>query len=201
MHKGELLMKTRLILIKHAKTSTNERDVFSCGNYSDLNQDGFDEAEHIVERIEDKIDLLYSSTDLKCVNTARAIAKAKSIELMVSDDLDDVYGGQWEAKRWDEISQKWPNEYQTWINEPYKLTFPGGESLEQFKNRLIMKLRKLVNENPGRTICAVVCNHPLNLLFSYFEGLDFKKISLGRKFGNGSVHIVDIENGVFKKVT
>lgn len=200
-NKGEVNhMKTRIILLKHGLSCENERELFSCGNDADLTQEGVVQTEHALERIEETIDLLYSGTDLKSVSTARVISKRKAVPLMVSDELDDLYGGHWEGRRLDDIAREWPKEYHVWTNEPYKMVLPAGEGVEEFKNRLLMKFRSLVNLNTGKTICWVTCTYALNLILSYVEGIDFKRLSFQSRFSNASIHIIDIEGGEFKIV-
>lgn len=190
-------MKTRLVLIKYAVSEFDDDSFFK--NTKPMNKDlsFFKEINFSFESIDLEIDLLYCGTDVLSVETAKKISKQKKIPLTVSEYLDDLKIEEWEGQKWENIAREYPKQYELWRNSPYKLNIKNAESISEFKDRLIMKLRDLVNRNDGKNICFVTGDYPLNLLFSYFEKTDYTKLSFDRKFKGGSVYFVDIENGDF----
>jgi broad specificity phosphatase PhoE len=193
-------MKTRLILVKHAKAWNSDVKLVSHGNQLDLTKEGIKQAEDLLDHIKEEIDLLYTGTDLKSVSTGKVISQSKRVPLTINDELDDLYTGEWEGKSIEEIMRDYPEQYQTWLKVPYEMEFPKGETVDQFKNRVIGKLRSIINRNDGKTILYVTCDYPINLLISYFRGMDYQKLSFVHKFEDASVYRVEIENGRFKFV-
>ncbi len=193
-------MKTRLVLVKYVASEFDDDSFFK--NRKPINK-GVASLEGLsfsLENIDCDIDILYSGTDVLSVQTAKKISSEKAIPLTVSEYLDDMFGGDWEDKKWEDISKKFAHEYRLWQDRPCELKLPNGESVDEFKNRLIMKLRDLVNRNSGKSICYVTGDYPINLLLSYFKKLDYTKSSFAKKFEGGSIYYIDIENGNFSVI-
>jgi broad specificity phosphatase PhoE len=178
----------------------DNNEILSPGNGFDLTQEGIKQAMNLSLEIKDEVDLLYSGADFKSVSTGKVISKVKKVPLTINDSLDDIYMGDWEGKSKKEIMENYPQEYQIWLNVPYKMEFPKGETVDEFKNRIIGMLRSVIHKNEGKTILFVTSDYPLNLLFSYFSGRDYKELSFSKKFKEATFYTIDIENGKFQLV-
>ena len=49
------------------------------------------------------IDVIYSSSLKRTLQTAQYIADAKNLPIIRTDKLKEINGGEWEGKRWDEL--------------------------------------------------------------------------------------------------
>jgi broad specificity phosphatase PhoE len=102
---------------------------------------------HLVEKV-------YSSNKKRAVQTARIIFPKAKIERVPG--LEEMDFGIFEGMTHCQILEKYPRIYQKWLNDPFSVRIPKGESLNSFKKRVIAAFEKLVCGDPGNF--AVVCH-------------------------------------------
>lgn len=139
-------------LIRHGKTFGNTKK-----RYIGKTDESILETE--VEKIKNVQlpvpELLLSSPLQRCYQTAQLLFPGKNIEIM--ENFKECDFGEFENKNFHELSNCLS--YQRWIDSGGKEPFPGGESVEEFKNRILEgfnQMLKNAEEHKNKSIVAVV---------------------------------------------
>jgi len=194
-------MKTRLIFVRHAEAEGNFKRIFHGWTDSEITEKGHLQAQRVAERLKDvKIDVLYSSSLKRTLQTAGYIAKIKGLPIIRTDKLKEINGGDWEGQDWDVLPQKWPVEYDTWENQPHIHRMPNGETMEEFQQRVVKEVMHIINNNKGKNICIVTHGTAIRALQCYFHACELDWIINIPWQDNTAVTIVDYEDGRFNFV-
>lgn len=149
-------MKTRIIFVRHAEAEGNLYRIFHGWTDSSITEKGHIQAQRAAESLKDtQIDILYSSSLKRTIQTAQYIADMKKLPIIRTDKLKEINGGEWEGKRWAELPGIWPKEYDTWENAPHTHKMPNGECMEEFQQRLKDEVLHIISNNKGKNICIV----------------------------------------------
>lgn len=193
-------MKTRLIFIRHAEAEGNAKREFHGWTDGDITLRGHKQAQKVANRLKDidiDIDVIYSSTLKRTLQTAGYISEIKNLPIIRTDKLKEINGGDWEGKRWDELGSLWPYEHSTWENEPHIHKMPNGESMSEFHDRLILEVQYIINNNKGKNICIVTHGTAIRALMCTFYNCSLEKMQSIKWYDNTSVTIIDYEDGKY----
>ncbi|TBR18865.1 histidine phosphatase family protein [bacterium] len=147
-------MKTKLILIRHGQTHWNAQKKY-CG-FMDvgLSPKGKRQAEKLHRRLHcEKVHHVYASDRKRAVQTAQIVFKEFKIKKLKG--LREMHFGCFEGLTHKQIMKKHRRVYQKWLNDPFNCKIPEGETLKSFKKRVAVALRKIVDDNPGKTVAVV----------------------------------------------
>lgn len=194
-------MKTRLILVRHAEAEGNLKRIFHGWTDSQITERGHIQAKKVAERLKDMhIDVIYSSTLKRTIQTAEYIAKAKGLPIIRTDKLKEINGGDWEGEEWSVLPEKWPKEYDTWENKPHVHRMPNGESMEEMQKRIVKEIKHIINSNKGKNICIVTHGTAIKALMCFFYKCKLEDMLSIPWHDNTAVTIVDYEDREFKVV-
>lgn len=194
-------MITRLVLVRHAEAEGNMNRVFHGWSDSNITEKGRLQAQRAAERLKDEeIDVIYSSSLKRTLQTAEYIARVKMLPIIRTDKLKEINGGDWEGKGWDELADIWPNEHFTWENRPHLHQMPNGESMEEFQKRLSGEIDYIINNNKGRNICIVTHGTAIRALMCYFLGYELSEMLNIMWYDNTSITRVEWNNGKFNVI-
>jgi broad specificity phosphatase PhoE len=158
---------TRLLLIRHGESVVTVRRVLgglrSCVGLSDL---GRSQADALRERLDRTgefggIDVLYSSTMPRAIETAELIAPAlpgpegTRREIHLDADLCEHDPGEADGLTFTEVVERYGDT--DWIAEPYTQHIPGAESIAVFHHRVMGAITRLVARHPGQTV-VIACH-------------------------------------------
>lgn len=192
-------MKTRLILVRHAEAEGNYKRLFHGWTDGDITEKGHLQAQKLAERLADMdIDVLYSSSLKRTLQTAGYISDIKCLPIIRTDKLKEINGGDWEGVPWDVLPQKWPVEYNTWENKPHIHKMPNGESMEEFQQRLIEEIIYIIESNKGKNICVVTHGTAIKSLMCYFKNCELEEMFNIPWCDNTAVTILDYAEGGFE---
>jgi len=171
----------RLILIRHGQTSDNEQKLYAGIKDAPLSERGRKQAESLTPLMKDKgVSVVYRS-DLA---RARQTAKIAFPFFNATEDLNfrEINFGLFEGLRHEELMDRFPVEYQAWIDNPCEVTPPQGESLMDLQNRVLSRLKQIIAEHADDTVAIVSHGGPIKIILcdvlnQGFE--DFWNISQG----------------------
>jgi broad specificity phosphatase PhoE len=193
---------TRLIIVRHAEAEGNKNRVFHGWTDSEITEKGHIQAMHVAERLKDThIDILYSSSLKRCVQTASYIASVKGLPIIKRDKLKEINGGMWENMPWAVLPEKWPEEYYLWDNRPHLLKMPDGESMVKFQHRIIDEFQYIIGKNKGKSICAVTHGTAIKTIMCHFYNCSLEEMINIPWYDNTAVTIIECENGTFNILT
>ncbi len=188
-------MKTRLIFVRHAEAEGNANRVFHGWTDSNITEKGRLQAQIVAEKISGlDIDVIYSSSLKRTVQTASYIANKKRLPVICSDDLKEINGGDWEDISWEELERKWPEQYGLWGKMPHLHIMPNGESMVGLMERLLTEIRRIIGINKGRNVCIVTHGTAIQVLMCCFRGCGLEKMSDYLWHDNTAVSVVDYDD-------
>lgn len=194
-------MKTRLIFVRHAQAEGNMLREFHGWTDSEITDMGHKQAQRVAERLqEEPIDVLYSSSMKRTLQTAQYIADRKQLPIIRTDKLKEINGGDWEGTKFEQLSTLWPIEHDTWENKPHLHQMPNGESMEEFRERLLQEVDAIIAANRGKTICIVTHGTAIKALMCHFHVCPLEHMVNIPWYDNTSVTIIDHEDGHFKVI-
>lgn len=159
---------TTLLLIRHGATPANEqRPRILQGSSIDqsLSERGRHQAAAVASYLSDRrIDAVYSSRLKRAIETAREIATPHALESRPIDDIQEVNVGQWERLDWETIRQKYPTDYNRYMENSALHGYLGGENYTQVQARIMPVFRDLAVRHAGQTF-AVVAHTVVNRTF------------------------------------
>lgn len=151
-------MKTKLYIVRHAETEGNiEKRLTGRKDYN-LTEKGEKSAEKLAQRLSDvKFDALFSSSSNRTKKTIEPIAKQNNLPIVQLDDLCEMYFGDYDGWKWEDVNKINPEikHRQNEINEISGI--PNQESMEETAERMYKCVKKICNENEGKTI--LICSH------------------------------------------
>ena len=127
-----------IILVRHGETDWNATETFRGRTEVALNDTGMKQAKALGSYLaKEKIDIIYSGPLRRAVDTAKAIAAEQNLEVNTVENLTDFNYGDWQGISRKEVERNDPELYRDWLDTPEQVKVPGGESLEDVRNRAI----------------------------------------------------------------
>jgi broad specificity phosphatase PhoE len=150
-------MPTRIVLVRHGQTAWN-KDVRFRGR-ADVELDGFGlrQAEATGRYVAARwpVVAVYASPMRRAMQTAEAVARAHGLTAHPLPGLLDVDFGQWQGLSPDEVAQRSPDLFRAWAEAPHTVHFPGGESLDDVRQRILAGLDEVVARHRGQAVALV----------------------------------------------
>lgn len=164
---------TRVYVVRHGQTAWNVGEIFRGRADIPLDETGKKEAELAGKALKDvKIHAIYSSPLSRSMQTSEGIAQFQDVSITPLDAIIDISYGEWEGKSREEVEEKYSDLYKLWITEPQKVQFPGGESLEQVRSRIMAAMEELLTKHHDENIVLVAHRVPNKVISCAVLGLD-----------------------------
>ena len=190
---------TKIMLIRHGQSMANLEEIYVGNTDSELTPLGRKQAQctaqYIFENFE--VDKVYASSLRRAYDTGKAVADKFGLDVNSDDRLKEIYGGEWEGKKFVDLVKNYPEEFGTWLNDLGNAFCPGGETIVDLKNRVMEALFQIAQENDGKKIVIATHATPIRILQVCCEEkslVDMKNIPW---VSNASVSFVKYENGKF----
>ncbi len=147
---------TKLVLIRHGETDWNLEGRYQGQSDIPLNANGMLQAKELAEMLRAQhFDAIYSSDLLRARLTAEILARTTGAPLHVDPRLREINQGQWEGMLFSEIRQRYPELIAQRRNDPLSVIPPGGESIEQVRERVLAALKAIVTAHPDGEVAIV----------------------------------------------
>lgn len=166
-----LYMATRLYLVRHGETN-GASDLRYWGSTDvELSPLGIRQAECLRERLaSEKIETIYSSNLQRAVRTAQIINAAQNAPLAIAPELKEIDFGELEGLSFPEIRDRYPQASAVALGRSLGGCYPGGDSLEGFRERVLSFLRRL-DGHPGQRLLIVAHSGTLRVLICHLLGM------------------------------
>ena len=168
---------TRFVLIRHGQTGWNKEARFRGRVDIDLDETGMRQAQAVGERFaQSELAAIYSSPLKRAIATAEPIGRRLSLQVVPLEGINDMHFGSWEGRSIDEVREQDKELFDLWRYSPEKLSIPGGETLDDVRQRVAATVDDLAarHENDNvllvthRVVCKVLLCHLLGLDNSHF---------------------------------
>ena len=193
---------TRILLIRHGESTANREQVFS-GHYDiELEEKGKLQAKQTAEYVVRtyQIDKVYASDLKRAYETGKAVADIIGTDVVTDARLREVYGGKWEAVKFLELPQLYPEDYKTWMEDIGNVRCTGGESIKEMAQRVYDTVLEIAKENDGKTIVIATHATPIRGLQSMIQTGGTEKMQQIRWVTNASVSELEYVDGCWNYI-
>lgn len=188
---------TRLVITRHGQSIANAEYRFAGHSDFDLSEIGKAQAELTSQYIcaNEKIDMIYSSDLLRAYNTAAPTAKKLGLEIIPTEELREIYAGEWEGRTTAELAVEFEEDFGVWKNDYANSRCTGGESTAEVYDRVVATVKRLAQKHDGKTlllsthatVVRALCAHSLGLTADRTGEIPFTH--------NASINIFNYEDG------
>ena len=161
-----MIESTRIIAIRHGETTWNV-DARMQGHIDiGLNDTGRWQAERLAQALaEEPIAAMYASDLGRAHDTALAISQVIGVPVHNDEGLRERHFGDFQGKTLAEIEATLPEQAMRWRTRDPGFAPSGGESLLQFRTRVVATAEKLAAQHPGELIALVAHGGVLDVLY------------------------------------
>jgi probable phosphoglycerate mutase len=140
-----------ITLIRHGETTWNADRRVQGQLEAPLSERGRKQAEALALRLRDeKFDALYSSDLSRAYDTALKICSASianaGVRIEIDERLRERHYGVFQGLTWAEIKSRFPGDYERYRSLFPGITIPGGESMEDFAERVLRALGEIASK-------------------------------------------------------
>lgn len=163
----------RLILIRHGETDWNIEGRYQGQADPPINAKGREQALQLARSMRGvEIELLYSSPLRRALETAEILAAQLDLPIEIDARLQEIHQGDWQTRLRREIQALYPELFRRWESEPWQVSPPGGESLEQVQHRVHAAVDEILRRRHEQPVVLVSHRIPLVLLKLRYQDLD-----------------------------
>ena len=190
-------MKTTLLIVRHGESLGNRDERFLGHTDLGLSELGHRQAAALAEALRTRqIDAVYSSDLCRAAMTVMPAATDRGLPVIPRRDLREIFAGDWEGERFDDLAIKWPTERWTWKNDIGNACPPGGERVAELYERVFAALTAIAGENPGRTVLVGTHATPVRATTARLLGVGLAGMAGIPWAPNASITTVVFEDGI-----
>lgn len=148
----------RIYLVRHGETDWNRRGLYQGTTDVPLNERGHEQARALAAALAPvHFHAVYSSPLLRARATAQAVAAGRDLPLRTLPELREISYGLWQGRGSRPAGRCSPGMEWRWREAPWSVRFPGGETLDEVRDRAGPVLDGIVAAHPAETV--LVCGH------------------------------------------
>ena len=103
-----------------------------------------------------ELQAVYSAPCESARKTTELLTTGRTVKQKVIDSFQNLDHGLWHGKLVDEVRRQQPRLYQQGKEDPESICPPGGETIEQAKQRVIKSLEKILKKHRSGAIALVI---------------------------------------------
>lgn len=165
-------MARRLILVRHGQVEGGFEGRYVGSTDPGLSAAGLRQAEELTARLAPgRPDLILTSPQRRCIETARAAGGGLAAPIEVERDLREVDFGEWEGLSFAQIAARDAAAVDRWARFEPDFCFPGGESIAEFTGRVAGVVARIAAA-PQPTVVAVTHGGVIGFAICALLGLE-----------------------------
>jgi len=162
----------KLILARHGETAWNVEKVFRGRADVSLDEVGIKQADLLGKYLSSwELEAIYSSPAKRALDTANIVARYQKVAVRIAEGLIDFDFGEWQSLPEQEVKRLYPAILDEWHNNPHKVKMPGGESLDDVRERAVELVNDVLSRHQGNVL-LVSHRVVIKVLICYLLGLD-----------------------------
>ncbi len=182
----------RIILLRHGESRDNIKKVLSGRSDPDLTPAGNKQAKKASRFIKKRfatVDIIFTSPLKRAYSTAQSVSKQLKVPIQEEELLIETNFGSWERSGKNELSKK-PG-WDTYTKDPFHFNFPGGESPQDVKKRVLAFKEKLSRDNSWNSV--VIVSHYTPIAFFILSAIgDGDAGRAGFKIDNAGLSVIEM---------
>lgn len=153
---------TRLYLVRHGETSGNANETFRGILNLALTEKGKEQAGYLAVAFSKKNpDAVYSSPLKRALDTADPVSEPHILPVSIESRFTDMDFGEWQGKGVSEVKALYPEIYNEWIENPYRVKIPGAGNLAVHAKEAFSALNEIARIHENGEI--IIISHRLTL--------------------------------------
>lgn len=194
-------MKTTVYLVRHGQSVGNLRDLFIGHTDIELTELGLQQAKMAAGYLKDfPLDAIYSSDLQRAYNTACALGELKHLPVIKTQQMREIFGGKWEEESFPDLGKNYTEDFSVWCEDFGNARCTDGESVAELQSRIVGEVRRIVEENPGKSV-AIFCHAtPIRVFRAHCEGATTAEMKDIPWASNASTTVAEYENGAFRLI-
>jgi probable phosphoglycerate mutase len=149
-------MRSRLMLVRHGQSTWNREHRIQGQLDPPLADEGRLQAELLARRLAGRRFAAFYSSDLKrALQTAEAIGDVIGLQPTPTPGLREIFLGEWEGLRADELAGRFPEAWARWNQKPDWDLVPGGEGAAVFEARVAVAIDAIHDRHPHEDVLVV----------------------------------------------
>jgi broad specificity phosphatase PhoE len=181
---------TTFFFVRHGESEANAAHRFSGRQDSPLTERGRRQAEVVAAALDAvPFDRIVATPLSRSLDTALVVGRRRKLPVDIASDLIEIDVGDRTGATFDEV-RGLPD----WKDDGFS-SWPGGETLEQVRERALHAVRRLARETPGGTVLVVGHGGVTRILVSHFLGILPRLDRSPATNTNVTVIVTDGENG------
>ncbi|HEY8815138.1 MAG TPA: histidine phosphatase family protein [Candidatus Dormibacteraeota bacterium] len=137
---------------------------------------------------------IYTSDLRRAAETAQLVGRAVGVDATPMAELREIYLGQWEGLRTEELAARFPEAWASWTDEPDWDLVPGGERSVAFEARVGAALDSLFERHAQGDVLVVTHGGVIQIALHHVVGRPGRGIFPFR-IQNASVSVLERRNG------
>jgi probable phosphoglycerate mutase len=181
--------------VRHGQSTWNREHRIQGQLDPPLSDDGRRQAAQLSRRLAGRrFAALYSSDLKRAAETAAAIGGAIGLTPTPMVELREIYLGDWEGLRTEELAARFPEAWASWAEEPDWDLVPGGEGSAAFEARVEAALDSIFQRHHEGDILAVTHGGVIQIALHHAVGRPGRGIFPFR-IQNASLSVIERRNG------
>jgi broad specificity phosphatase PhoE len=146
----------RLILVRHGQSTWNHDHRIQGQLDPPLSEHGRRQAELLSLRLAGRRWAGFYASDLKrAFETATILGRAIGTAPQPMESLREIFLGEWEGLRTDELAERFPDAWAAWTDEPDWDLVPGGEGAASFEARISAAIGEILGRHQHGDVLLV----------------------------------------------
>jgi broad specificity phosphatase PhoE len=137
---------------------------------------------------------LYASDLKRAFETAQVIGAALGLSPQPETSLREIFLGDWEGLRTEEIAERYPDAWAAWVEEPDWDVVPGGEGAASFDARVGAALEEILRRHQHGDVLVVTHGGVIQIALHRIVGRPNRGLFPFR-IQNASISLIEKRNG------
>lgn len=147
---------TKITIVRHGETEWNKTMQLQGHKDSPLTEKGLAQAELLAETIKArKFDVLITSDLGRAIHTAQIINRNLKLNIIIDRNLRERAFGIMEGLTREEISVKYKDVYEAYMQRMIGFEIPEGESLAEFNSRILDAFQQIARTYKNKSVLMV----------------------------------------------
>lgn len=189
---------TKVYFIRHGESVSNLITQFAGSLDMPLTEKGRAQAVATADFLQDiPFSAVYASDLSRAYDTGAAVARTQDVPIYSTPKLREIYAGDWEGKKYDQLEKEYPESYGIWRTQIGLAECPKGESVAQLQMRIRAFVDNAVSKHPNEIICIATHATPIRVLECLWTDTPLSRMHTIPWVSNASVTIAEYdESGV-----
>ncbi|MCA9247945.1 MAG: histidine phosphatase family protein [Planctomycetales bacterium] len=147
----------KIVLIRPGSTEFDEEGRIQGTLDVPLSEQGRREIVEAVDALRGQgIQAIYCSPCESAEESARVIAQALQVKMKALENLQNLDQGLWQGMLIDDVRTKQPKVFRQWQDRPENVCPPGGEMIDDVRQRVLQTITKLAKKHKDGVVGLVV---------------------------------------------